>query len=74
MLRSVEAIIEPDGTIRILEPLQVKVATKAIVTLLEEEVGVRLENQEQEIDSPVWRAYQESKRERGEVYNRLAKS
>lgn len=74
MLRSVEAIIEPDGTIRTLEPLPVKVATRAIVTLLEEEVGVRLENQQQEIDSPVWRAYQESKQERGEVYNRLAKS
>jgi hypothetical protein len=28
------AIIEPNGTIRTLEPLQVEVSTKAIVTLL----------------------------------------
>lgn len=34
MLRAVEAIVEPDGTVRILEPLQVEVATRAIVTLL----------------------------------------
>jgi hypothetical protein len=63
MVKTVEVIVEPDGTIRPLEPLQVKVATRAIVTLLEEEM-----------DSPVWRAYQESKQERGEVYHRLAES
>ena len=74
MLKTVEAIVEPDGTIRTLEPLQVEVATRAIVTLLEEEIVVRIENQENEIDSPVWRAYQESKQERREVYSRLAKS
>jgi hypothetical protein len=34
VLRTVEAIVEPDGTVRILEPLPVEVATKAIVTLL----------------------------------------
>lgn len=34
MLKAVEAIIEPDGTIRTLEPLRVEVATRAIVTLL----------------------------------------
>ena len=34
MLRAVEAIVEPDGTVRILEPLQVEVTTRAIVTLL----------------------------------------
>jgi len=34
MVKTVEAIVEPDGTIRPLEPLQVKVATRAIVTLL----------------------------------------
>jgi hypothetical protein len=34
MLKAVEAIVEPDGTIRVLEPLRVEVATKAIVTLL----------------------------------------
>jgi hypothetical protein len=34
MLKTVEAIVEPDGTVRVLEPLRVEVATKAIVTLL----------------------------------------
>jgi len=34
MLKAVEAIIEPDGTIRTLEPLRVEVATRAIVTVL----------------------------------------
>lgn len=34
MLRTVEAMVEPDGTVRILEPLQVEVTTRAIVTLL----------------------------------------
>jgi hypothetical protein len=34
MLKTVEAIVEPDGTVRVLEPLQVEVATRAIVTLL----------------------------------------
>ncbi len=34
MLRAVEAMVEPDGTVRILEPLQVEVTTRAIVTLL----------------------------------------
>jgi hypothetical protein len=27
MLKTVEAIVEPDGTIRVLEPLEVEVAT-----------------------------------------------
>ena len=34
MLRTVEAMVEPDGTVRILEPLQVEVTTRAIVTIL----------------------------------------
>lgn len=34
MLKAVEAIIEPDGTIRTLEPLTVEVSTRAILTLL----------------------------------------
>lgn len=74
MLKTVEAIVEPDDTIRTLEPLQVEVATRAIVTLLEEDVGVLFEKQQQAVDSPVWRAYQKSKQERREVYSRLAKS
>ncbi|MCY7383842.1 MAG: hypothetical protein LH628_14915 [Microcoleus sp. CAN_BIN18] len=54
MLKAVEAIIEPDGTIRTLEPLQVEVATRAIVTLLtpssydvtvEGSIDVQLDNQ-----------------------------
>jgi hypothetical protein len=45
MLRAVEAIVEPDGTIRPLEPLQVEVATKAIVTLIESSPnGLRIWN------------------------------
>jgi hypothetical protein len=43
MLKAVEAIVKPDGTIRALEPLQVEVATRAIVTLL---VPTPLEHQE----------------------------
>jgi hypothetical protein len=35
MLKTVEAIIEPDGTIRTLEPLRVEVATRAIITLID---------------------------------------
>lgn len=35
MLQTVEAIIEPDGTIRLLEKLRITHTTRALLTLLE---------------------------------------
>ena len=36
MIRSVEAVIEPNGTVRLLSPLNVTEPTRAVVTLVEE--------------------------------------
>ena len=36
MLRTVEAVIEPDGQVRLLEPIAVSGARRAIVTVLDE--------------------------------------
>lgn len=36
MLRTVEAMIEPDGSVRLLEPLEITTTRRALVTLLEE--------------------------------------
>lgn len=36
MLRSVDAMIEPNGTVRLLSPLPVTEPTRAVVTLVEE--------------------------------------
>ncbi|MDP8237639.1 MAG: hypothetical protein P9X24_00990 [Candidatus Hatepunaea meridiana] len=40
MLKSVEAIIYHDGRIRLLEAIRLRTSRKAIVTILEEEVGI----------------------------------
>ncbi len=37
MMQTVEAEINVDGTVTLLEPLQVKVKTRALVTVLDEE-------------------------------------
>jgi hypothetical protein len=34
MLRTIEAVIEPDGTVRLLEPVDIPRAQRALVTLL----------------------------------------
>jgi hypothetical protein len=34
MLRTIEAVIEPDGTVRLLEPVDIPKAQRALVTLL----------------------------------------
>ena len=36
MLRTIEAVIEPDGRVRLLEPLSLTTAHRALVTVLEE--------------------------------------
>jgi hypothetical protein len=36
MLRTIEAVIEPDGSVRLLEPLSLATAHRALVTVLEE--------------------------------------
>ena len=36
MLRTIEAVIEPDGQVRLLEPLALTTAHRALVTVLEE--------------------------------------
>jgi hypothetical protein len=36
LLRTIEAIIEPDGHVRLLEPITVPVARRALVTVLDE--------------------------------------
>lgn len=37
MIRTVEAIIEPDGKVLLLEPIQLKEPRRALVTILEDE-------------------------------------
>jgi hypothetical protein len=39
MLRTVEAILEPDGRVRLLEPISVPSATRALVTILDVPAG-----------------------------------
>ena len=36
MLRTIEAVIEPDGNVRLLEPVTLTTAHRALVTVLEE--------------------------------------
>lgn len=36
MLRTIEAVIEPDGSVRLLEPLALTTSHRALVTVLEE--------------------------------------
>lgn len=36
MLRTIEAVIEPDGRVRLLEPLSLTAPHRALVTVLEE--------------------------------------
>ena len=40
MLRTIEAIIEPDGQVRLLEPISVSGARRALVTVLDEPVEI----------------------------------
>jgi hypothetical protein len=45
MLRTIEAVIEPDGHVRLLEPLALTTSHRALVTVLEEsddEAGVNI--------------------------------
>ena len=44
MLRTVEAEIRPDGTVTLLEPVQVSGKTRALVTVLENGDGVKKGN------------------------------
>jgi hypothetical protein len=37
MVQTVEAIIEPDGKVLLLEPIQLKESRRALVTILEDE-------------------------------------
>ena len=39
MLRTIEAVVEPDGSVRLLEPLSVPSARRALVTVLDESPG-----------------------------------
>ena len=41
MLRTIEAVIEPDGRVRLLEPISVPSATRALVTVLDESADER---------------------------------
>ncbi|AFY60097.1 hypothetical protein [Synechococcus sp. PCC 6312] len=52
MLKAVEAIIEPDGTIRILEPLSVQVSTRAILTLLTPSFDATVDNETEQLITP----------------------
>ena len=36
MIRTYEAVIDPSGTVKLLEPLRLPLARKALVTILEE--------------------------------------
>lgn len=36
MLRTIEAVIEPDGRVRLLEPIEVSGTRRALVTVLDE--------------------------------------
>lgn len=36
MLHTVEAVVEPDGTLRLLEPVDVRAGARALVTFLED--------------------------------------
>ena len=36
MMRTIEAVIEPDGHVRLLEPVSFSVSKRALVTVLEE--------------------------------------
>ncbi len=47
MLRTVEAEIKPDGTITLLEAVEVKNTTRALVTVLEHGNGARKGNARQ---------------------------
>lgn len=38
-MKAVEAIIEPNGEVRLVEPLHVTAPTRAIVTILDQEAG-----------------------------------
>jgi len=38
VLRTIEAIIEPDGTVRLLERVELPVARRALVTVLDEQI------------------------------------
>lgn len=40
-MRTVEAIIEPNGEVRLIEPVHVATPRRALVTILEEEPHVR---------------------------------
>lgn len=44
MLTTVEAEIDTNGNVRLLEPVEIKKTTRAIVTLLEETSGAKNEN------------------------------
>jgi hypothetical protein len=38
MLRTIEAVVEPDGSVRLLEPISVPTARRALLTVLDESV------------------------------------
>ena len=44
MLRTVEAEIKPDGTVTLLEPVEVRETARALVTVLENGKGARRGN------------------------------
>lgn len=42
MIQTIEAIIEPDGRVLLLESVQIKEARRALVTILEDEPATRV--------------------------------
>jgi len=50
MLRTVEAEIKTDGTVTLLEPVEVKATTRALVTVLENGNGERKGNARQMLE------------------------
>lgn len=47
MIRTVDAMIEPNGTVRLLSPLPVTEPTRAVVTLVEEPAPVSIRDRPQ---------------------------
>jgi hypothetical protein len=39
VLRTIEAVVEPDGSVRLLEPISISSARRALVTVLDESPG-----------------------------------
>jgi hypothetical protein len=61
MLRTFEAIIEPDGRVRLLEPISVPSATRALVTILDVPAGASVfSDWHREEEDTAWQHLQET--------------